>query len=74
MVVPQLHQANSGCHVEENTQVIYQALYPLSNLDLPTHIIDGLGVEAMSYRDQPLPFDAVTAFLNSVGTGRILCR
>ena len=50
--------------------MIYRA-YMSSNLDLPTHIIDGLGVEAMSRDQQATTFDAVAQRLNSVGTGRI---
>lgn len=69
-VVPQLIKLIRDANSEERPQVIYRA-YMSSNLDSPTHIIDGLGVEVMSRDQQATTFDAVAQRLNSVGTGRI---
>lgn len=69
-VVPQLIKLIRDANSEERPQAIYRA-YMSSNLESPTHIIDGLEIEAMSRDQQATTFDAVAQRLNSVGTGRV---
>lgn len=69
-VVPQLLKIIGDADSEERPQVIYRA-YMSSNLESPTHIVDGLEVETMSRDPQATTFDVASQRLNSVGTGRL---
>ena len=69
-VVPQLVKLIRDANSVERPKVTYRA-YMSSNLESPTHIVDGLEVEAMSRDHQATTFDAAAQRLNSVGTGRL---
>lgn len=69
-VVPKLLKIIGDADSEERPQVTYRA-YMSSNLESPTHIVDGLEVETMSRDPQATTFDAAAQRLNSVGTGRL---